>query len=49
MRDNQHNTKFMIVVASVGAGIMALYPLSHETGILGLCIFLVVLFVELFW
>jgi len=47
MRDDHHNTGFMVTVAAIGAGMMALYPLSHATGILGLIIFLGVVLIEL--
>ncbi len=49
MRQDNHNTKLMIVIAAVGAGMIALYPLSHATGTLGLIIFLLVVVIELWF
>lgn len=49
MEEHNHNFNFMVIIASIGAGMMALYPLSHITGIMGLAIFGTVLIIELFF
>lgn len=45
MKNNNH-LMFSVTIASIGAGMMALYPLSHVTGILGVIIFATILVVE---
>lgn len=49
MEEHNHNFNFMVIIASIGAGMMALYPLSHITGVMGLIVFALVVVVELFF
>ena len=49
MKEHNHNFNFMVIIASIGAGMMALYPLSRITGIMGLIIFSLVVVIELFF